>query len=42
MFLEEIHLKSGKILKSDGIFVAIGNDPDTKIIDNLNPEKDEE
>jgi thioredoxin reductase (NADPH) len=29
-------------LKSDGIFVAIGNDPDTKIIDNLNPEKDEE
>ncbi len=42
MFLEEIHLKSGKILKADGIFVAIGNDPDTKIIDNLNSEKDEE
>lgn len=42
MFLEEIYLKSGKILKADGIFVAIGNDPDTKIIDHLNPKKDDE
>jgi hypothetical protein len=29
-------------LKADGIFVAIGNDPDTKIIANLNPKTDEE
>ena len=42
MFIEEIHLKSGKVLKVDGIFVAIGNEPDTKIIDHLNPLKDEE
>jgi thioredoxin reductase len=42
MFLEEINLKSGKVLKADGIFVAIGNDPDTKIIANLNPKTDEE
>ncbi len=42
MFMEEIYLKSGKILKADGIFVAVGNEPDTKIIDHLNPLKDEE
>jgi thioredoxin reductase len=29
-------------LKVDGLFVAIGNEPDTKIIDHLNPLKDEE
>jgi thioredoxin reductase (NADPH) len=29
-------------LKADGIFVAVGNEPDTKIIDHLNPLKDEE
>jgi len=42
MFMEEIHLKTGKVLKADGIFVAVGNEPDTKIIDHLNPLKDEE
>lgn len=42
MFMENINLKSGKILKADGIFVAIGNEPDTKIIDHLSPEKDSE
>jgi thioredoxin reductase len=40
--MEEIHLKTGKVLKADGIFVAVGNEPDTKIIDHLNPLKDEE
>ncbi len=42
MFMENVNLKSWKILKADGIFVAIGNQPDTKIIDNLLPEKDSE
>nr|MDD3720597.1 FAD-dependent oxidoreductase [Candidatus Gracilibacteria bacterium] len=42
MFMEEIKLKSGKTIKADGIFVAIGNEPDTKIINHLNPIKDEE
>ena len=42
IFLEEVNLKSGKVLKADGIFVAIGSDPDTKLVDHLNPEKDEE
>ncbi|MDD3301964.1 MAG: FAD-dependent oxidoreductase [Candidatus Gracilibacteria bacterium] len=42
MFMEEIYLKSGKILKADGIFVAVGNEPDTKIIDCMAPKKDED
>lgn len=42
IFMEEAKLKSGKIIKADGIFVAIGSDPDTKLVDHLNPEKDEE
>jgi len=33
-------LKSGKTLKADGIFVAIWSNPDTKLVNNLNPEKD--
>ena len=42
IFMEEAKLKSGKTIKADGIFVAIGSDPDTKLIDHLNPKKDEE
>ncbi len=42
MFMENVNLKSWKILKADGIFVAVGNEPETKIIDHLNPEKDAE
>lgn len=42
MFVEEIILKSWKILKADWIFVAVGTTPNTKIVDNLNPEKDDE
>lgn len=42
LFVEEIILKSGKILKADWIFVAIWSVPNTKVIDNLNPEKDSE
>ncbi|PIE84967.1 hypothetical protein CSA08_04410 [Candidatus Gracilibacteria bacterium] len=40
MFMETVTLKSGKVLNADGIFVAIGSDPDTKIVDSLNPLKD--
>ena len=41
-FVEEIKLKSGKSLKADGIFVAIGSDPNTKLVDHMSPEKDDE
>lgn len=38
--MEEVKLKSGKSLKADGIFIAVGTIPFTKIIDHLGPEKD--
>lgn len=33
-------MTDGSELAVDGIFVAIGNEPDTSIVDSLNPEKD--
>lgn len=42
LFVEEIILKSGKTVKADGVFVAVGTIPFTKIVDHLNPAKDEE
>ena len=42
LFVEEIKLKSGKSLKADGIFVAIWSDPDIKLVEHMNPEKDAE
>lgn len=42
LFVEEVILKSGKVLKADWIFVAIWSVPNTKVVDNLNPEKDSE
>jgi len=42
MFLEEVNLKSGKILKADGFFVAIGSDPSTKLVEHLWPKIDDE
>ncbi len=41
-FVEEIKLKSGKIIKADGIFVAIGSDPNTSLVTHMNPKKDNE
>ncbi len=41
-FVEEIKLKSGKSIKADGIFVAIGSLPNTNLVTHLNPEKDNE
>lgn len=42
MFVEEIILKSWKILKADWIFVAVWTTPNTKVVDSLNPKKDQE
>ncbi|MBW7954267.1 FAD-dependent oxidoreductase [Candidatus Gracilibacteria bacterium] len=42
MFLEEVLLKSGKILKADGIFVAIGSNPNTKVVDSFDLGKDKD
>jgi thioredoxin reductase (NADPH) len=42
MFVEEIILKSWKTLKADWIFIAVWSIPNTKIVNNLNPEKDSE
>lgn len=41
-FVEEIRLKSWKILKAEWIFICIWTNPNTSIIDKLNPLKDEE
>ncbi|MDP5038939.1 MAG: FAD-dependent oxidoreductase [Candidatus Gracilibacteria bacterium] len=42
VFMEKVILKSGKQLKADGIFVAVGSDPNTKLVHHLNPEMDQE
>lgn len=41
-FVEEIKLKSGKSLKADGIFVAVGSDPNTQLVAHMDLEKDDE
>jgi len=40
--LEKVVLKSGDEIKADGIFVAIGSDPSTKLVAHLDPKMDEE
>lgn len=42
MFVEKIILKSGKELKADGIFVAVGSDPNTSLVHHLEPKMDNE
>ena len=42
LWVEEIILKSWKILKAEGIFIAVWTIPNTKIVDDLNIKKDEE
>ncbi|MFK7779555.1 MAG: thioredoxin-disulfide reductase [Candidatus Gracilibacteria bacterium] len=37
-----VKLKSGKELKADGIFVAIGTIPNTQVVDNFDLKKDDE
>jgi len=41
-YLEEVTLKSGKVLKADGFFVAIGSDPSIDLVKDMNPETDNE
>ena len=41
-FVEEIKLKSGKSLKADGIFVAVGSDPNTQLVLHMNLQRDDE
>lgn len=42
MFVEKILLKSGKEILADGIFVAVGSDPSTNLVAEMNPEMDSE
>lgn len=42
MFVEDIILKSWKILKADWIFIAVWITPNTKVVENLNLKKDDE
>lgn len=42
LFLEEVVLKSGKVLKADGFFVAIGSDPSINLVKDMNPKIDDE
>ncbi len=39
--VEDVLFEDGESLKLDGVFVAIGSDPDTKLIDHMNPAKDD-
>lgn len=42
LFLEKVILKSGKELAADGFFVAIGSDPSTNLVADMQPKMDEE
>lgn len=42
MFLEEVTLKSGKVLKADGFFVAIWSDPSIELVKDMHPDIDDE
>lgn len=42
LFMEWVKLKSWKTLKAEGIFVAIWSVPNTKLVEHLNPKKDED
>lgn len=42
LWMNWVVLKSGKELKSEWIFIAIGSNPNTALVDLLNPKKDKE
>ncbi|MBP8016414.1 FAD-dependent oxidoreductase [Candidatus Gracilibacteria bacterium] len=42
LYVEEVVLNNGDILKVDGVFIEIGNEPDTKIFNEFNLQKDNE
>ncbi len=41
-FMEKVILKSGRELPAEGMFVAVGTNPNVQVIEKLTPEKDEE
>ncbi len=41
-YLEEVVLKSGKVLKADWFFVAIGSDPSIDLVKDMDPQTDDE
>lgn len=41
-FMEKVILKSGRELPAEGIFVAVGTNPNVQVVEKLQPEKDEE
>ena len=38
--VESVLLKDGSSMTIDGVFIAVGSDPDTKLLDSFGPEKD--
>ncbi len=42
LFMEHVNLKSGKVLDAEGIFVAIGSDANTQLVDDFDLKKDDE
>ncbi len=42
MGVKNILLQNGDTLELDGVFVAIGSSPYTKLVDHMNPERDGE
>ena len=42
MFLEQVTLKSWKVLKADWFFVAIWSDPSIDLVKDMNPDIDNE
>lgn len=40
MWMTDVLLKDNSVINIDWIFIAIGSDPFTKLVDHLNPEKD--
>ena len=42
MFVEDVLLQGGSTLAVDGVFVAVGNDPDSSLFDDFLLEKDDE
>ena len=40
--MKSILCKDGSTLTLDGIFIAVGNEPYTQLVDGLNPDKDSE
>lgn len=42
LFVEEVLLQDGSVMKADGVFVAVGNEPDTHLIDRFGIDLDDQ